>query len=143
MSQNFNYSNGNIGTWKNIPVWVQKKSQYDQEDRHDPDIIYAISVNDYDQLTLVKGEKMIGIMTPAGDVKEFGMPQPYLRSKSKKKKDKPMPQKDENEYVPVEYKAEEIADLDLLELSAPIDQYLEAASKRVIYETVLFSDAVG
>lgn len=108
--------------------------QYDQADWHDPAVIYAISVSNYDQLTLVKEEKMIGIMTPTGDT-----PQPYLKSKKK-----PAPQKNkykekhtEDEcpiHLDAEYNVEEIADLDLLELSAPIDRFLADAAEKVAYE---------
>ena len=122
MSQNFNYSNGIVGKWKSYPVEVIKQKDYDSITPSST-TIYALSV---------------------GDVSEFNNPTPYYRPKKMTEKPKSKNQYKEKhsdeEYVSVEYNVEEIADLDLLTLSKPIDEYLERAMHTVAYESVLFAD---
>lgn len=146
MSQNFNYSNGIIGKWKSYPVEVIKQKNYDNITPLST-TIYALSVGDHEPLKLVLKDSVIGMMSPSGDVSEFNNPTPYYRPK--KMVEKP---KSKNKYkekhsddecpvrVSVEYNVEEIADLDLLTLSKPIDEYLERAMQTVAYESVLFAD---
>ena len=84
------------------------------------------------------------MMSPSGDVSEFNNPTPYYRPKKMvekpKSKNKYKEKHSDDEYVSVEYNVEEIADLDLLTLSKPIDEYLERAMQTVAYESVLFAD---
>ena len=143
MSQNFNYSNGIVGKWKSYPVEVIKQKDYDSITPSST-TIYALSVGDHEPLKLVLKDSVIGMMSPSGDVSEFNNPTPYYRPKKMvekpKSKNKYKEKHSDNEYVSVEYNVEEIADLDLLTLSKPIDEYLERAMQTVAYESVLFAD---
>ena len=143
MSQNFNYSNGIVGKWKSYPVEVIKQKNYDSITPSST-IIYALSVGDHEPLKLVLKDSVIGMMSPSGDVSEFNNPTPYYRPKKMvekpKSKNKYKEKHSDDEYVSVEYNVEEIADLDLLTLSKPIDEYLERAMQTVAYESVLFAD---
>ena len=143
MSQNFNYSNGIVGKWKSYPVEVIKQKDYDSITPSST-TIYALSVGDHEPLKLVLKDSVIGMMSPSGDVSEFNNPTPYYRPKKMtekpKSKNKYKEKHSEDEYVSVEYNVEEIADLDLLTLSKPIDEYLERAMQTVAYESVLFAD---
>lgn len=143
MSQNFNYSNGIIGKWKSYPVEVIKQKNYDNITPSST-TIYALSVGDHEPLKLVLKDSVIGMMSPSGDVSEFNNPTPYYRPKKMvekpKSKNKYKEKHSDDEYVSVEYNVEEIADLDLLTLSKPIDEYLERAMQTVAYENVLFAD---
>lgn len=139
MSQNFNYSNGIIGKWKSYPVEAIKQKDYDSITPSST-TIYALSVGDHEPLKLVLKDSVIGMMSPSGDVSEFNNPTPYYRPKKMvekpKSKNKYKEKHSADEYVNVE----EIADLDLLTLSKPIDEYLECAMQTVAYESVLFAD---
>lgn len=143
MSQNFNYSNGIVGKWKSYPVEVIKQKDYDNITPSST-TIYALSVGDHEPLKLVLKDSVIGMMSPSGDVSEFNNPTPYYRPKKMvekpKSKNKYKEKHSDEEYVNVEYNVEEIADLDLLTLSKPIDEYLERAMRTVAYESVLFAD---
>lgn len=143
MSQNFNYSNGIIGKWKSYPVEVIKQKNYDSITPSST-TIYALSVGDNEPLKLVLKDSVIGMMSPSGDVSEFSNPTPYYRPKKMvekpKSKNKYKEKHSDDEYVNVEYNVEEIADLDLLTLSKPIDEYLQRAMQTVAYESVLFAD---
>ena len=146
MSQNFNYSNGVVGKWKSYPVEVIKQKDYDRMTPSST-TIYALSVGDYEPLKLVLKDSVIGMMSPSGDVSEFNNPSPYYRPKrmteKPKTKNKYKEKHSEDEcpvHVEVEYNVEEIADLDLLELSKPIDEYIERAMQTVAYEAVLFAE---
>ena len=143
MSQNFNYSNGIVGKWKSYPVEVIKQKNYDSITPSST-TIYALSVGDNEPLKLVLKDSVIGMMSPSGDVSEFSNPTPYYRPKKMvekpKSKNKYKEKHSDDEYVSVEYNVEEIADLDLLTLSKPIDEYLERAMQTVAYESVLFAD---
>ena len=143
MSQNFNYSNGIVGKWKSYPVEVIKQKDYDSITPSST-TIYALSVGDHEPLKLVLKDSVIGMMSPSGDVSEFNNPTPYYRPKKvvekPKSKNKYKEKHSDDEYVSVEYNVEEIADLDLLTLSKPIDEYLERAMQTVAYESVLFAD---
>ena len=143
MSQNFNYSNGIVGKWKSYPVEVIKQKDYDSITPSST-TIYALSVGDHEPLKLVLKDSVIGMMSPSGDVSEFNNPTPYYRPKKMvekpKSKNKYKEKHSDDEYVSVEYNVEEIADLDLLTLSKPIDEYLERAMQTVAYESVLFAD---
>ena len=143
MSQNFNYSNGIVGKWKSYPVEVIKQKDYDSITPSST-TIYALSVGDHEPLKLVLKDSVIGMMSPSGDVSEFNNPTPYYRPKKMvekpKSKNKYKEKHSNDEYVSVEYNVEEIADLDLLTLSKPIDEYLERAMQTVAYESVLFAD---
>ena len=143
MSQNFNYSNGIVGKWKSYPVEVIKQKNYDSIIPSST-TIYALSVGDNESLKLVLKDSVIGMMSPSGDVSEFSNPTPYYRPKKMvekpKSKNKYKEKHSADEYVSVEYNVEEIADLDLLTLSKPIDEYLERAMQTVAYESVLFAD---
>ena len=146
MSQNFNYSNGIVGKWKSYPVEVIKQKDYDSITPSST-TIYALSVGDHEPLKLVLKDSVIGMMSPSGDVSEFNNPTPYYIPKKMvekpKSKNKYKEKHSEDECpvrVSVEYNVEEIADLDLLTLSKPIDEYLERAMHTVAYESVLFAD---
>ena len=143
MSQNFNYSNGIVGKWKSYPVEVIKQKDYDSITPSST-TIYALSVGDYEPLKLVLKDSVIGMMSPSGDVSEFNNPTPYYRPKKMvekpKSKNKYKEKHSNDEYVSVEYNVEEIADLDLLTLSKPIDDYLKRAMQTVAYDSVLIAD---
>lgn len=126
MSQNYNYSNGIVGKWHGLPVYVIKESEFFNR-RFSPEAttIYALSKGDNSDLELVLKDTLIGTMTPDGTVSDCNPPMPFERFPSKSKsKDK-----DKSDY-PVEANMEEINVEDLYSLSAPIDAFLAQAAER-------------
>ena len=65
MSQNYNYSNGIVGKWHGLPVYVIKESEFFNR-RFSPEAttIYALSKGDHGDLELVLKDTLIGTMTP-------------------------------------------------------------------------------
>lgn len=129
MSQNYNYSNGIVGKWHGLPVYVIKEPEFFNR-RFSPEAttIYALSKWDNGNLKLVLKDTLIGTMTPEGNVSEWNPPMPFERfpSKSKGKKSK---DRDKND-CPVETNMEEINVEDLYKLSAPIDAFLAQAAEK-------------
>lgn len=128
MSQNYNYSNGKVGNWRGLPVYVIKEPEFFNR-RFSPEAttIYALSKWENGNLKLVLKDTLIGTMTPDGNVSECNPPMPFERfpSKSKNKsKDR-----DKSDY-PVETNMEDINVEDLYKLSAPIDAFLAQAAER-------------
>ena len=127
MSQNYNYSNGIVGKWHGLPVYVIKESEFFNR-RFSPEAttIYALSKWENGNLKLVLKDTLIGTMTPDGNVSECNPPMPFERI-PKKKKNK-FKDKHEAHECPVrtsaEYNVEELTAEDLYALSAPIDAYL-------------------
>lgn len=127
MSQNYNYSNGIVGKWHGLPVYVIKESEFFNR-RFSPEAttIYALSKGDNGDLELVLKDTLIGTMTPDGTVSEYDTAVPFERI-PKKKKNK-FKDKHEAHECPVrtsaEYNVEELTAEDLYALSAPIDAYL-------------------
>lgn len=129
MSQNYNYSNGIVGKWHGLPVYVIKESEFFNR-RFSPEAttIYALSKGDYSDLELVLKDTLIGTMSPEGTVSECNPPMPFERfpSKSKSKgKSKSVEKQPE-----VECNMDDINVEDLYSLSAPIDAFLAEAAKR-------------
>lgn len=133
MSQNYNYSNGIVGKWHGLPVYVIKESEFFNR-RFSPEAttIYALSKGDNGDLELVLKDTLIGTMTPEGNVSECNPPMPFERF-PKKKKNK-FKDKHEAHECPVrtsaEYNVEELTAEDLYALSAPIDAFLTQAAER-------------
>lgn len=128
MSQNYNYSNGIVGKWHGLPVYVIKESEFFNR-RFSPEAttIYALSKGDNGDLELVLKDTLIGTMTPEGTVSECNPPMPFERFPSKSKnKSKDRDKSD----CPVEMNMDEINVEDLYKLSAPIDAFLAEAAKR-------------
>ena len=129
MSQNYNYSNGIVGKWHGLPVYVIKESEFFNR-RFSPEAttIYALSKGDHGDLELVLKDTLIGTMTPEGDVSECNPPMPFERfpSKSKNKGKNTSKDRDKSD-CPVEMN---INVEDLYSLSAPIDAFLAEAAKR-------------
>lgn len=121
MSQNYNYSNGIVGKWHGLPVYVIKESEFFNR-RFSPEAttIYALSKGDHGDLELVLKDTLIGTMTPKGTVNDCNPPMPFERfpSKSKSKGN------DKSDYL-VEANVE-----DLYKLSASVDAFLAEAAKR-------------
>ena len=134
MSQNYNYSNGIVGKWHGLPVYVIKESEFFNR-RFSPEAttIYALSKGDNSDLELVLKDTLIGTMTPDGTVSDCNPPMPFERFPSKSKnKDKNKSKdkdKDKSDY-PVEVNMEEINVEDLYKLSVPIDVFLAQAAER-------------
>lgn len=129
MSQNYNYSNGIIGKWHELPVYVIKESEFFNR-RFSPEAttIYALSKWENGNLKLVLKDTLIGTMTPDGNVSECNPPMPFERFPSKSKgKSK---NKSDKSDCPVETNMEEINVEDLYKLSAPIDAFLAQAAER-------------
>ena len=123
MSQNYNYSNGIVGKWHGLPVYVIKESEFFNR-RFSPEAttIYALSKGDNGDLELVLKDTLIGTMTPDGTVSDCNPPMPFERFPSKSKnKGKNRDKSD----CPVETNVE-----DLYKLSAPIDAFLVQAAER-------------
>ena len=125
MSQNYNYSNGIVGKWHGLPVYVIKESEFFNR-RFSPEAttIYALSKGDNGDLELVLKDTLIGTMTSEGTVSECNPPMPFERFPSKSKNKGKNKSKDKSDY-PVEANVE-----DLYSLSAPIDAFLAEAAKR-------------
>ena len=130
MSQNYNYSNGIVGKWHGLPVYVIKESEFFNR-RFSPEAttIYALSKGDNGDLELVLKDTLIGTMTSDGTVSDCNPPMPFERFPSRNKsKNK---SKSKNQNVPeVECNMDEINVEDLYSLSAPIDAFLAEAAKR-------------
>ena len=130
MSQNYNYSNGIVGKWHGLPVYVIKESEFFNR-RFSPEAttIYALSKGDNGDLELVLKDTLIGTMTPEGTVSDCNPPMPFERFPSKSKGKGKNKSKDKSDY-PVEANMEEINVEDLYKLSASIDAFLAEAAKR-------------
>ena len=130
MSQNYNYSNGIVGKWHGLPVYVIKESEFFNR-RFSPEAttMYALSKGDNSDLELVLKDTLIGTMTPDGTVSDCNPPMPFERFPSKSKSKGKNKSKDKSDY-PVEANMEEINVEDLYSLSAPIDAFLAEAAKR-------------
>ena len=129
MSQNYNYSNGIVGKWHGLPVYVIKESEFFNR-RFSPEAttIYALSKGDNGDLELVLKDTLIGTMTPDGTVSDCNPPMPFERFPSKSKgkgKGKNKSKDRDKSDCPVEMNVE-----DLYSLSAPIDAFLAEAAKR-------------
>ena len=127
MSQNYNYSNGIVGKWHGLPVYVIKESEFFNR-RFSPEAttIYALSKGDNSDLELVLKDTLIGTMTPEGTVSDCNPPMPFERFPSKSKSKGKNKSKDKSDY-PVEANMNVE---DLYSLSAPIDAFLAEAAKR-------------
>ena len=129
MSQNYNYSNGIVGKWHGLPVYVIKESEFFNR-RFSPEAttIYALSKGDSGDLELVLKDTLIGTMTPEGTVSDCNPPMPFERfpSKSKSKGKSKSKDRDKSDY-PVEANMNVE---DLYSLSAPIDAFLAEAAER-------------
>ena len=127
MSQNYNYSNGIVGKWHGLPVYVIKESEFFNR-RFSPEAttIYALSKGDNSDLELVLKDTLIGTMTPDGTVSDCNPPMPFERFPSKSKSKGKNKSKDKSDY-PVEANMNVE---DLYSLSAPIDAFLAEAAKR-------------
>lgn len=127
MSQNYNYSNGIVGKWHGLPVYVIKESEFFNR-RFSPEAttIYALSKGDNSDLELVLKDTLIGTMTPEGTVNDCNPPMPFERFPSKSKSKGKSKGKDKSDY-PVEAN---INVEDLYKLSAPIDAFLAQAAER-------------
>ena len=125
MSQNYNYSNGIVGKWHGLPVYVIKESEFFNR-RFSPEAttIYALSKGDNGDLELVLKDTLIGTMTPEGTVSDCNPPMPFERFPSKSKG------KGKDKDKSVEANMEEINVEDLYKLSAPIDAFLAQAAER-------------
>lgn len=132
MSQNYNYSNGIVGKWHGLPVYVIKESEFFNR-RFSPEAttIYALSKWENGNLKLILKDTLIGTMTPDGNVTDCNPPMPFERfpSKSKSKGKSKSKDKDKND-CPVEMNMDDINVEDLYSLSAPIDAFLAEAAKR-------------
>ena len=86
MSQNYNYSNGIVGKWHGLPVYVIKESEFFNR-RFSPEAttIYALSKGDNGDLELVLKDTLIGTMTSDGTVSDCNPPMPFERFPSKSK----------------------------------------------------------
>lgn len=134
MSQNYNYSNGIVGKWHGLPVYVIKESEFFNR-RFSPEAttIYALSKGDNGDLELVLKDTLIGTMTPDGTVSDCNPPMPFERFPSKSKSKGNGKSKSKDKYksdCPVEMNMDDINVEDLYSLSAPIDTFLAEAAKR-------------
>ena len=125
MSQNYNYSNGIVGKWHGLPVYVIKESEFFNR-RFSPEAttIYALSKGDNGDLELVLKDTLIGTMTPDGTVSDCNPPMPFERFPSRNKSKNKGKSKSEPE-VECNMDVE-----DLYSLSVPIDAFLAEAAKR-------------
>ena len=130
MSQNYNYSNGIVGKWHGLPVYVIKESEFFNR-RFSPEAttIYALSKGDNSDLELVLKDTLIGTMTSDGTVSDCNPPMPFERFPSKSKSKGKSKSKNKSE-PDVECNMDDINVEDLYSLSAPIDAFLAEAAKR-------------
>ena len=130
MSQNYNYSNGIVGKWHGLPVYVIKESEFFNR-RFSPEAttIYALSKGDNGDLELVLKDTLIGTMTPDGTVRYCNPPMPFERFPSRNKSKNKGKSKSKSEPE-VECNMDDINVEDLYSLSAPIDAFLVEAAKR-------------
>lgn len=130
MSQNYNYSNGIVGKWHGLPVYVIKESEFFNR-RFSPEAttIYALSKGDNGDLELVLKDTLIGTMTPEGTVSDCNPPMPFERFPSRNKSKNKSKSKSKSEPE-VECNMDDINVEDLYSLSAPIDAFLAEAEKR-------------
>ena len=150
MSQNFNYEHGVVGKYKGIRVEVIPQVEYDDMPNPQSTTIYALSTGYNSPLKLVLKDTVIGAMTPTGEITDFDNRVPYLRpsqvaaeekKKTKKSKKERAAEEKIMEVVPeVHFTSGQIADINLWELSKPIDDYLKVVSKREIYKEILFAE---
>lgn len=127
MSQNYNYSNGIVGKWHGLPVYVIKESEFFNR-RFSPEAttIYALSKGDNGDLELVLKDTLIGTMTSDGTVSDCNPPMPFERFPSRNKNKNKNKNKGKSEpEVECNMDVE-----DLYSLSAPIDAFLAEAAKR-------------
>ena len=131
MSQNYNYSNGIVGKWHGLPVYVIKESEFFNR-RFSPEAttIYALSKGDHGDLELVLKDTLIGTMTPDGTVSDCNPPMPFERFPSKSKSKGKNKSKNVEKQPEVECNMDEINIEDLYSLSAPIDAFLAQAAER-------------
>ena len=131
MSQNYNYSNGIVGKWHGLPVYVIKESEFFNR-RFSPEAttIYALSKGDNGDLELVLKDTLIGTMTPEGTVSDCNPPMPFERFPSKSKSKSKSKNKNVEKQPEVECNMDEINIEDLYSLSAPIDAFLVQAAER-------------
>lgn len=109
MSRNLNYENGIVGKFKGIEVQVMSYEEYKKMAAPQSTIIYALSFGAEEDLSLVLNKIYIGHMTPEGDIVEERQ-RPF---KGKK------PEREE--------KKKEVKEIDLNELSKPIDDFIQKA----------------
>ena len=130
MSQNYNYSNGIVGKWHGLPVYVIKESEFFNR-RFSPEAttIYALSKGDNSDLELVLKDTLIGTMTSDGTVSDCNPPMPFERFPSKSKSKGKSKSKNKSE-PDVECNMDDINVEDLYSLSAPIDAFLAQAAER-------------
>lgn len=130
MSQNYNYSNGIVGKWHGLPVYVIKESEFFNR-RFSPEAttIYALSKGNNSDLELVLKDTLIGTMTPEGTVSDCNPPIPFERFPSRNKSKNKGKSKSKSEPE-VECNMDDINVEDLYSLSAPIDAFLAEAAKR-------------
>lgn len=130
MSQNYNYSNGIVGKWHGLPVYVIKESEFFNR-RFSPEAttIYALSKGNNSDLELVLKDTLIGTMTPEGTVSDCNPPMPFERFPSGNKSKNKGKSKSKSEPE-VECNMDDINVEDLYSLSAPIDAFLAEAAKR-------------
>ena len=131
MSQNYNYSNGIVGKWHGLPVYVIKESEFFNR-RFSPEAttIYALSKGDHGDLELVLKDTLIGTMTPEGTVSDCNPPMPFERFPNKSKSKGKSKNQNVEKQPEVERNMDEINVEDLYSLSAPIDAFLAEAEKR-------------
>ena len=131
MSQNYNYSNGIVGKWHGLPVYVIKESEFFNR-RFSPEAttIYALSKGDNGDLELVLKDTLIGTMTPDGTVSDCNPPMPFERFPSRNKSKNKGKSKSVEKQPDVECNMDDINVEDLYSLSAPIDAFLAEAAKR-------------
>lgn len=130
MSQNYNYSNGIVGKWHGLPVYVIKESEFFNR-RFSPEAttIYALSKGNNSDLELVLKDTLIGTMTPEGTISDCNPPMPFERFPSRNKSKNKGKSKSKSEPE-VECNMDDINVEDLYSLSAPIDAFLAEAAKR-------------
>ena len=129
MSQNLNYSNGIVGKWHGLPVYVINESEFFNR-RFSPaaTTIYALYKGDNGDLELVLKHTLIGTMTPDGNVSDGNTNMNFERFSSKSKNKGKNKSKDRDKSdCPVETNMNVE---DLYSLSAPIDAFLAEAAKR-------------
>lgn len=113
MSRNLNYENGVVGKFKGIEVQVMSYEEYKKIAAPQSTIIYALSFGAEEDLSLVLNKIYIGHMTPEGDIIEERQ-RPFRGKK---------PEKEEKKKEIREEKKE----IDLNELSKPIDDFIQKA----------------
>lgn len=104
---NYNYEDGIIGTYKNVPVKTIEYVLFRKEQADDRSVIYAVKNRDmYGNLTLVYQGYIIGSMTYNGEIKidPRNIAFKFYESKKKeeiKKESKPVEIEDYSTYTAV------------------------------------------